>query len=249
MIYELQQMHKVRQLFEGWEETLITSCLQKVMGKVYVTDEECPKAAMAHIGAFVFLAGEPNKELVRNKPEGFTIMVPQSREWEQLIEECLPNARRFERYAIKKNTVFDKEALQKLAGAVPQGYELRKIDGSLYDKCLQNSGTSDFVAVFEAKERYLEIGLGMVLLKGGEIVSGASSYTRYEQGIEIEVDTVEQERGKGLATICCAALILECLERGLYPSWDAQNMISVRLAEKLGYEYSHSYTAYEIVDN
>jgi len=31
-----------------------------------------------------------------------------------------------------------------------------------------------------------------------------------------------------------------------YPSWDAQNMISVHLAEKLGYEYDHEYTAYEV---
>ena len=36
-----------------------------------------------------------------------------------------------------------------------------------------------------------------------------------------------------------AALILQCLEEGLYPSWDAQNMISVHLAEKLGYELDH----------
>ncbi|MDD6328823.1 MAG: GNAT family N-acetyltransferase, partial [Lachnospiraceae bacterium] len=31
-----------------------------------------------------------------------------------------------------------------------------------------------------------------------------------------------------------------------YPSWDAQNKWSVGLAEKLGYHFSHEYTAYEI---
>lgn len=65
--------------------------------------------------------------------------------------------------------------------------------------------------------------------------------TRYRQGIEIEVDTVESERRKHLATAACAALILDCLKDNLYPSWDAQNMNSVRLAEKLGYEYSHDF--------
>jgi len=34
--------------------------------------------------------------------------------------------------------------------------------------------------------------------------------------------------------------------RSLYPSWDAQNMNSVHLAEKLGYEFDHAYTAYEV---
>jgi hypothetical protein len=40
--------------------------------------------------------------------------------------------------------------------------------------------------------------------------------------------------------------VLQCLKEVLYPSWDAQNMISVHLAEKLGYEFDHEYTAYEV---
>lgn len=53
-------------------------------------------------------------------------------------------------------------------------------------------------------------------------------------------------RRRGLASICGAKLILECLNRNLYPSWDAQNEASAALAEKLGYHYSHTYTAIEI---
>ena len=86
----------------------------------------------------------------------------------------------------------------------------------------------------------------MVIIKDGQIMAGASSYTSYKGGIEIEVDTVQEERRKGLATIVCSALILRCLEEGLYPSWDAQNMGSVHLAEKLGYEFGHEYVAYEV---
>ena len=99
---------------------------------------------------------------------------------------------------------------------------------------------------FESKEAYLRLGRGMVLMKGGRIVSGASSYSRYREGIEIEVDTVPEERKRGLATIVCAALILNCLEEGLYTSWDAQNLTSVHLAEKLGYELDHEYAVYEV---
>ena len=54
------------------------------------------------------------------------------------------------------------------------------------------------------------------------------------------------ERRKHLVTIACSALILKCLEESLYPSWDAQNIHSVRLAEKLGYEFDHAYVAYEV---
>lgn len=129
---------------------------------------------------------------------------------------------------------------------LPEGYELKAIDEKIYDMCLKEPVTRDFVSTFESKEEYLEIGRGMVILKSGRIVAGASSYTRYKEGIEIEVDTAEEERRKGLATVACAALILRCLEEGLYPSWDAQNRISVHLAEKLGYEFDHEYAAYEV---
>lgn len=65
---------------------MLFSCLQKIMGKIYVTDLENPKSAFAFLGCFGFYAGKPDVEIVSKKPEGFTIMVPQNKEWAQLIE-------------------------------------------------------------------------------------------------------------------------------------------------------------------
>ncbi len=248
MIYELTDTSKVRLLFEGWNETLIYSCLQKVMGKVFVTDPDDPVSAMAYIECFAFFAGVPDKELVMTKPQGFVIMTPQNKSWEYCIEECFPRAQKVTRYAIKKDTQFDKDYLRDLINKLPEGYDLKEIDKDIYDLCLTDDATRDFVSSFESKEKYLEIGRGMVVMKSGQIVAGASSFSRYNEGIEIEVDTVEGERRKGLATVACAALILRCLDEGLYPSWDAMNMNTVHLAEKLGYEFDHEYTAYEVKD-
>ena len=246
MLYELTDTSKAARLFEGWKETLIYSCLQKVMGKIFVTDLDSPKSAMAFVGCFAFYAGEPDKELVLNKPAGFVIMTPQNKAWEACIEGCFPAAKKVIRYAIKKDTRFDQKLLKSIVAELPDGYELKEIDERIYDMCAAAPMTRDFVSSFESKEEYLDKGRGMVILKSGRIVAGASSYTRYKEGIEIEVDTAEEERRKGLATVACAALILRCLEEGLYPSWDAQNRISVHLAEKLGYEFDHEYTAYEV---
>ena len=187
-----------------------------------------------------------DKELVKSKPDGFVIMTLQNERWADCIFECFPDAKKISRYAIKKDTKFDKDLLHKLIDRLPEGYELKNIDANIYDMCLSDPVTRDFVSSFESKEKYLDIGRGVVVMRSGRIVAGASSYTRYNEGIEIEVDTVEEERRKGLATAASAALILRCLDEGLYPSWDAQNMISVHLAEKLGYEYDHEYTAYEV---
>ena len=237
---------KIDALFAGWEETLIWSCLQNVMGKIFVTERENPKSACACVGCFMFFAGEPDKELVLNKGNGYRIMVPRNESWARFIEECFPDSKRFTRYAIKKDTKFDVEKLRANLSLLPPGYELKKIDSELYDRCFENSETVDFVSTFGTKEKYLELGRGVAVLKEGKIVAGASSYTRYKTGIEIEVDTLEAHRKKHLATVCCSALILNCLEEGLYPSWDAHNMNSVQLAQKLGYEFSHEYAAYEV---
>lgn len=247
MLYEVEDTLKVKELFAGWNETLIFSCLQRVMGKIYVTDPEQPESAFAFVGCFAFYAGIPERELVVGKPDGFVIMVPQNDGWARLIEECYPSAKRVTRYAIRKDTVFDQTRLKNEIRRLPAGYELKKIDADIYDQCLENPATVDFVSAFESKEKYLQIGRGMVVVKDGVIVAGASSYTRYNEGIEIEVDTIEAERRKHLATIVCSALILNCLEEGLYPSWDASNMNSVHLAEKLGYEFDHEYAAYQVV--
>lgn len=246
MVFELSDTSKVESIYAGWEDTMIYSCLQRVMGRIYVTDIDAPQSALAVIGDFRFLAGVPEKELIMKAAGAAGLIVPRDESWAELIETCLPVAEKKLRYAIRKDTVFDRERLKRFSGSLPEGYELRRIDSALYDRCLENAFSADFVRVFETKEAFLKLGRGFVVLKGNEIVSGASSYTRYIEGIEIEVDTLVSERRKDLAIAACAALILSCLDEGLYPSWDAMTKISVRLAEKLGYEFDHEYAVYEI---
>lgn len=157
------------------------------------------------------------------------------------------NARRVERYAFRKEKdIFDAEKLNKLA-AIPKNCTLKFVDEIIYHQCKKEDWSRDLVSQFPTYEDYRKIGMGVVLLLDGRIAAGASSYSVYSQGIEIEIDTREEYRRRGYATICGAKLILECLNRSLYPSWDAQNRNSAALAEKLGYHYSHTYTAYEVV--
>jgi len=255
-IRRVTDSQKVEKLFENWDETMIWSCLQGVMGEIYVAKEKTEpdeyKSAVAILGAFAFFAGEPNRELVLYKPDtyqgDFVIMVPQNSKWEALIEECYPECnKKVERYALKKEPdTFDMEKLQKTVDALPEGYELKVLDESVFEETKKAEWCCDWTAQYPDWANYQNLGLGVVILKDGQLVSGASSYTAYENGIEIQVDTKEEYRRKGLAEICSAKLILECLERGLYPSWDAQNKGSLALAEKLGYHYSHTYTAYEV---
>lgn len=248
MICELTAPEKAAELFGDWEETLIWSCLQGVMGKIFADDQEHPRSAAAVIGDFTFFAGSPCEELAAYAAPGreFMIMVPQNEQWSTLIEAVWgEKAKRVERYAIRKETnVFDREKLGQIAP--PKGYELRMIDEELYHWCRAEEWSRDLVSQFPEYTAYEKLALGVTALKDGQIAAGASTYSRYCGGIEIQIDTEISHRRRGLALACGAKLILECLDRGLYPSWDAQNPGSVALAEKLGYHFSHAYPAYEV---
>lgn len=240
-----------QQIFQNWDETLIWSCLQGIMGELHTNTTQ--DAAMAVLGDFAFFGGNPSEELVRFIPEScqsdFMIMVPQNEEWAKLIEKCYGKAaQKTTRYAIKKQKdVFDTDKLEQVVLGRPKDYELRMIGQQEYELCKRNHWANDLVSQFKDYDAYRELGLGVVILREGELVAGASSYSRYRDGIEIEIDTREDYRRKGLAYVCGAKLILECLKRDLYPSWDAQNKWSVALAEKLGYRFDHEYIVYEVI--
>lgn len=276
MVYELKQPEIAAKLFEGWQETLIWSCLQGVMGKICADSWKDPVSAMALLGDFCFFAGRPDRELVlygSGKPEeelirntGVMIMIPQDEEWAGLIRECYgEKARRAVRYAIKKEPdVFDREKLQAAVDGLPKGYVLRMIDEGLFWQCREMEWCRDWVAQYDDYALFQKFGLGVVIMKDGQPVSGASSYSGYigsqtgthllqkavsgrtAGGIEVEIDTREDYRRRGLAFVCGAKLILECLDRGWYPSWDAQNLWSAALAGKLGYHMDHEYVVYEV---
>lgn len=263
MIFKTKQTKKAAALFAGWQETVIWSCLQGVMGQLYVDSLENPASAMIMLGDFCYFAGTPDEELILLKPwrarenrpqdenEPEAILVPQNESWGARIERCFgARAKKVTRYAIKKEPgVFDREKLQAAVDACPDGYVLQMIDEKLFHRCRKIAWCRDWVAQYEDYSLYEKHGLGAAALKHGAPVAGASSFSGYLGGIEVEIITREDHRRKGLAYACGAKLILECLKRGWYPSWDARTKWSVALAEKLGYHFDHAYDAYEIYCN
>ena len=249
---EHRDIGRITPLFAGWQESCIWSCLQEVMGELYIRYGKEPESVMAILGDFSFFAGEPDEELLCFKPEAyrddFIIMVPQNASWAERIERCYTDrAKKVTRYAIKKEPgIFNREHLESIVRALPPEYTLKRIDKEIYEWCRTESWCRDWCGNYKSYEMYEKLGMGVVCLKDGAVVAGAASYSTYRDGIEIEIDTKEEFRRRGLASACGARLILDCMERGLYPSWDAQNKWSVALAEKLGYHYERDYTAYEI---
>lgn len=246
-------MRKIAPLFSEWEETMIWSCLEGCMGIAFADVGRHPSSAQIMVADFCFYAGKPAMELVLNLPKhrrGLPfLMVPENEAWAEMIEQVYAErVRRVTRYATRKeHNLFDRDRLEAYAHKLPGGYSLCPIDEALYETLKSQAWSASLCEQFATAQEYVNHGIGVVALCDGVPVSGASSYTYYRGGIEVEVDTQEFHRRMGLARACAAKLILTCMDRGLYPSWDAQNPGSLQLALQLGYHEKGPYTAFEFL--
>ena len=63
-------------------------------------------------------------------------------------------------------------------------------------------------------------GSGTVVWRDGEIIASASSFLSLDAEVELDAFTEEQDRGMGLATTYVAAMLRECMARGMTVHWD-----------------------------
>lgn len=245
-----QQMHRIAGLFTG-EDTLILSCLQGHMGRAWA----CGGCAQIITGDFCYLAGDSlapeARTLAAHIPGDRTgaelLIIPPDDGWSRLIGEVHgERAALLERYAFHRPAPFDRAALQDMARRLPEGFAIKQIDAGLYAALMAEGWSRDLCAQFGGAEDYLRRGLGYAVIADGRPVCGASSYTIYDGGLEIEIDTRPEFRRRGLALACAARLITAALDRGIYPNWDAANPGSKALAGKLGYRFSHAYPAWRV---
>lgn len=218
----------VRALFGAFGGVMAVACLEGRMGRVLAA--RGGRSAAAELGDFAFFAGEPAEELLRATCA--EIVVAQNARWRALR----PQWRAFPRWAFGEAPA-DVGRLRERA-AVPAGYELRALDAETAALCRAQEWSRDLAAghMGEGCE-------GFVLLRGGEVCAGAAAYARSSRGASIQVDTRADLRRRGLAGCCAANYILRCLERGLWPEWDAHTRASAALAESLGYGGRREYTA------
>ncbi len=249
-------MAAIKPLFAGMDDTMILSCLQGHMGCAWADDAQRPKAAQIVTGDLCFLAGDSEcegaQQLASHIPQGYASpslhVFCQSGGWRKLVEDIFgARAVKYTRYALCRDASgFDAEKLADIAHRILPEYRVVPIDARLFDQTRREAWSKDFCSQFKDYADYQRRGLGFAAMAGEEPVSGASSYTVYDGGIEVEIATKTEHRRKGLAAACAARLMLACMERGLFPNWDAANQKSLALACKLGYRFDREYIAYEL---
>lgn len=250
---EPQDRGAIEPLFANHTDSLVRSCMQGYFGNAWVDHMEHPTCARIIVASFCFFAGDPVGpaaiSLVMDMPYGFSILVPPDDAWKRLVTEAWGDrAERVIRYAFARDdSGFHKPHLQNLRQRLPVGFTLRRFDAEVARLALAEGWSESFCDNFADADDFLRRGRGWAVMKDGALVSGCSSYTSYREGIEIQVATRDEYQRMGLASACSAALILECLDEGLFPHWDAASDISCRLAKSLGYRASGEYEAFVVI--
>lgn len=270
----MENKYIIKNIFENWWDSLIQSSIEGCMGEVWVNNNQNVKSSIIINSSFCFLAGEPDEKMLLEMPDrctgDFMVLVPIDKGWDKLIEKHFAdNIRPVTRYAIKKedNSIFDVEYLSKIIYDFEKSnlnsckdnnqneykkenkYQLVMIneEETVYRQALKEEWSEDICINFKDFSDYRDRGIGVGILCNGKLVAGASSYTVYPGGIEVTIHTKDDCQKKGFASVCGARLIIECIKRNLYPSWDARTMISVHLAEKLGYHFKCEYKVYDYI--
>lgn len=248
-----ESMFKIHPLCNN-DDVVLRSCLEGHTGKVWVNNEDNPQIAIVVAVDFCYLLGDLNEctavvvnHEVLEKCKGKVIITNDDLWISHIKKYCPHEFKKFSRYKMKfEPDTIQREQLYDYIMALEPNYQIRRHDESIYQKALKDRFTADFCYCFSSAEEFLLHGIGYFILDNGEIASGISSYTYCKGSIEITVGTQMKYRRKGFALACASKLLLECLDRRIYPSWEAANLESVALAEKLGYKLDKEFYAYSI---
>ncbi len=252
---DLERRNYYADLFKECEDSCILSALSGMNGEMYVDNLEKPEVVIINVADYSFVAGDPESEKAKDcilflsgiHQDDFNIRCV-NKDFNKVVEAVYNDKYSlYSRFATLRSFEYmDFDYLQKAVCEREKEYKLSLIDEKLFNKCKEISWARDLVIGFNSYSEWEKSGLGVVFLKDDEPICGASSYSSYPGGIEVEIITREDFRKKGFGFSIGAALLIECKKRNLLASWDAAHEQSLKLAERLGYKFLYKYDIYAI---
>ena len=230
-----------------------------VEGYVYVDDPKKPGSFLiAHPYGMSLLFGKCDNEEFNSSFCEYALNIPKKREksewlqvfpdtWDSKIEVMLAHNLikskdnvKNDKSKIEVNTrvnfKFNREKYRKLKNEKKTSdYKILQTDKEMFEKMNGSVVPKHF---WNNNEDFLKSGIGFTLFNQGNIASTAFSAFILDTYLELGIETVEVNRGKGLAEQACSALIDYCLNNNYEPVWSCrlENAGSCKLAQKLGFE-------------
>ena len=216
---------------------VLKSCINGSFGTIHTYTD-------GHIydAYFIYLDGNVNTELMadfksRWGNRSFVCLTPI---WQEALTTTYPELFCTRRSVMAYNSNCENiNQLIEYTYHIPEGYRLNAIDEEVF-----KMNPLGFVSNYKSFEDFKSNGSGYVVWSNEKIVSLASSVLMFDNDVELNLYTFNEHRRKGLGIACSAAMLIDCIERQINIHWDAQNVASRSMAEKLGYEFHHAYNAY-----
>lgn len=236
------------ELFKTWKKNMVLYGLKSQIGTVYRNSDRT--TSFYDVGNFLYLAGELDsrfwEDFVRKYGLDYKIIISENTNWQDFLHRKV-GLNSFTRYSFKDKANFQVKFLNDLVTHLEEDYNIVPIDNHIYNCFSTEEWSQDLQGDFESYQDFvLKGGFGFVILKNNELIAGISSGLVYREAVEVEVATRPNEQGNGFAKKLGAAMILESLNRDMFPLWDAHNEASKKVAEFLGYELVEPYEAFEL---
>ncbi len=238
------QVHLVWPLLQSlYYDNLLDALVHGYHGEMITDSLNDPTVFLGWIGWNYYLTGDvlsPHADAIISKiPVGTEIHTTD--DWViYLSQKYGQRLKRKTRYAHSAENL-NEPHLKSLVELLKPEYKIKQIDASLYTQILKDRWGSDFVENFKDFDDFYHHGLGYVIMHKDKIISGISSYIRYNGGYEIEIITHPDYRGQGLAMSIAAQFCLTCLKQNKTPYWDAAHEASMRLAKRIGFTFTKAY--------
>lgn len=257
---KLNQLHpgittKIAELFSGHH--LVDATLDSILAGQYggnisitVDDEYDPHTIQIRQGSFILVGGDSASptayRLMKELPPGCFIM-PAPEEWMKLAGNIHgERLRKTRRYSFSGSEL-DKVYLTELLKSCQELMRPEPIDHQAAQIMLGDELHHHHFANFESIEHFLDTGFGYCIGEKDRIITACTSTLVARRKVEVSITTSPGDRGNGYATLTAARFLVHCLENDWYPNWDAGNLVSVRLAKKLGYRYLGPYDVYYLI--
>jgi hypothetical protein len=232
----------------------ISSILEGQSGKqisVVVNDLETPEMVLLRYGVFGLLGGNadhPDAAKFLRSIHLPCAIQPSPEGWIRLLQMTYAGSiKEIERFSFSRHHI-NIDHLKDIISKHAYGNSVIKIDLETARDMENDEWNKYHLMNYNSPEDFVKSGFGNAIKLNGVVVSACSAALRCVEGIEMNIITHPAFRNKGLALIVAAHTMLQALEKGLIPHWDAANQPSARLAMRLGYKPAGSYYTHYITE-
>jgi GNAT superfamily N-acetyltransferase len=224
----------------------IDCVIEGQMGQARVDNAEFPTVFALEVGSFRYFAGDAasaGAQLLLDTLQPYTFLMPSAPGWAEAVQERYParliGIERF-RFASEPLTI---EHLHRLIIHSELRQDIKAMEVDFARRLWKQDHFVD-LSDYDSPEDFVKRGVGYYLERDGQVMGAAYASLVCSRGIEVSLFVEEAFRRRGIATVLASHLLQWCLERRLHPNWDAANLMSCGLAEKLGYRPLGRYRAY-----